>query len=141
MSYLDRLPLYITDVDPEFISNTTSLWNFPMFTHNDKTPIFICVEKQQEYNHYVNINTYEGQVIPTKQAETTEYKIETSYYEWVDNKLEEMYLNEDGQYNGDSCDEESYKSCQSNISVNCENEEEELMFQFELDWDIEKGNN
>jgi hypothetical protein len=137
MSYLDRLPLYINDVNPEFISNTASLWNFPMFTHNDKNPIFIGIEKQQEYNRYLNKG--ECQVIPTKQAETTEDKIETSYYEWVDNKLEEMYLNEDRQYNGDSCDEESYKSCQSNISVNCENEEEELMFQFELDWDIEKG--
>jgi hypothetical protein len=138
MSYLDRLPLYITDVNPEVISDTISFWNFPMFTHNDKTPIFICVEKQQEYNH--NLNKGDSQVIHTKQAETTEDKVETSYYEWVDNKLEEIYLNDDGQFNGDSYDKESFKNCQNNISTKCENEEEELMFQFELDWDIEKGN-
>jgi hypothetical protein len=132
MSYFDRLPLYVTDIKPEVVSEPTSFWNFPTYItytpiEKKQNPIFICHQEVSE----------KGQ--PMK-AEAKEQKNGNciTYNEWVDNMLEEMYLNENGQYSGEKCYKGywEHKNCQDNKA---NNEEEELMFQLDLDWDIEKG--
>jgi hypothetical protein len=53
----------------------------------------------------------------------------------VDDMLEKMYLNDEGKFVVDSCEK---KEEDDNTNIH-NRDSEELMFQFDLDWDIEKG--
>jgi hypothetical protein len=147
-SYFDRLPLYVTDVKSES-NNNESFWNFPVYATtatpvtNMNHPVFVCMQQEHFQQEISDFRKSECQCQLPKKCESKEQKTGNyiTYNEWVDNMLEEMYLNENGQHNGDKYDRGywEHKNCQDNRKTKCENEEEELMFQLDLDWDIEKG--
>lgn len=134
MSHFDRLPLYVTDIKEES-SQPITFWNFPTYinyTHIDKKPSFICDE------HFKKSETILPMIAEDKEQKKGNC---ITYTEWVDNMLEEMYLNENGHYSGEKCHDGywEHKNCEDNRVDEEKKAEEELMFQLDLDWDIEKG--
>lgn len=131
MSYLDRLPLYVTPEDKNVFNNFQyDITNTSVYSNliNIKS-LFIWVPEEDEKRE--REREKEDKEREDKEDEKREYKKEEkkdndnmSYNEWVDDRLEKMYLNDEGHY----YDEKDQK-----------NDEEELIFQFDLDWDIEKG--
>jgi hypothetical protein len=123
MSYLDRLPLYVTPEDKNVFNNFQyDITNTSVYSNliNIKS-LFIWVPEEDEKREREKEDKEDE-----KQDEKEEKKDNDniSYNEWVDDRLEKMYLNDEGHY----YDEKDQK-----------NDEEELIFQFDLDWDIEKG--
>jgi len=123
MSYLDRLPLYVTPEDKNVFNNFQyDITNTSVYSNliNIKS-LFIWVPEEDEKREREKEDKEDE-----KQDEKEEKKENDniSYNEWVDDRLEKMYLNDEGHY----YDEKDQK-----------NDEEELIFQFDLDWDIEKG--
>ena len=133
MSYFDRLPLYVTP------GETSSCgWYFPTFVRDIYTE-----DKNLNSSNQTNTQTQQVQVQEQQSEKQDEHELsynELSYNEWVDEMLEKMYLNEDGHHD---CEKErthnDNKSHNNNNIDNHTRESEELMFQFDLDWDIEKG--
>jgi hypothetical protein len=131
MSYLDRLPLYVTPEDKNVFNNFQyDITNTSVYSNliNIKS-LFIWVPEEDEKRE--REREKEDKEREDKEDEKREYEKEEkkdndnmSYNEWVDDRLEKMYLNDEGHY----YDEKDQK-----------NDEEELIFQFDLDWDIEKG--
>ena len=127
MSYLDRLPLYVTPEDKNVFNNFQyDITNTSVYSNliNIKS-LFIWVPEEDEKREQERKREKEDKE-DEKQDEKEEKKDNDniSYNEWVDDRLEKMYLNDEGHY----YDEKDQK-----------NDEEELIFQFDLDWDIEKG--
>jgi len=127
MSYLDRLPLYVTPEDKNVFNNFQyDITNTSVYSNliNIKS-LFIWVPEEDEKREHERKREKEDKE-DEKQDEKEEKKDNDniSYNEWVDDRLEKMYLNDEGHY----YDEKDQK-----------NDEEELIFQFDLDWDIEKG--
>jgi hypothetical protein len=125
MSYLDRLPLYVTPEDKNVFNNFQyDITNTSVYSNliNIKS-LFIWVPEEDEKREQKREREDKED---EKQDEKEEKKDNDniSYNEWVDDRLEKMYLNDEGHY----YDEKDQK-----------NDEEELIFQFDLDWDIEKG--
>jgi len=132
MSYLDRLPLYVTSEQNYFCG-------FPIYSHTvpiDNNCQYVEEQNVSVSNSYSCNNDFHKNEL--KKEEISDNAVLS--YEWVDEALEKMYLNE----NGNLCDDDSVVD--DSVIDNCEKgynkegeSEEELMFQFELDWDIEKG--
>jgi|LauGreDrversion4_1035100.scaffolds.fasta_scaffold656787_1 hypothetical protein len=127
MSYLDRLPLYVKPEDKNVFNNFQyDITNTSVYSNliNIKS-LFIWVPEEDEKREHERKREKEDKE-DEKQDEKEEKKDNDniSYNEWVDDRLEKMYLNDEGHY----YDEKDQK-----------NDEEELIFQFDLDWDIEKG--
>ena len=110
MSYFDRLPLYIT---PE------EKYVFDKF-HYD-------ISNTSVYSNLINIKSLFIWVSQEVSQESEEEKEEEEQEEEQEEKQEEEESNNNISYN--ECVDENV----------CENTEEELMFQMDLDWDIEKG--
>jgi hypothetical protein len=131
MSYLDRLPLYVTPEDKNVFNNFQyDITNTSVYSNliNIKS-LFIWVpeeDEKREREREKEDKEREDKEREDKEDEKEEKKDNDnmSYNEWVDDRLEKMYLNDEGHY----YDEKDQK-----------NDEEELIFQFDLDWDIEKG--
>jgi hypothetical protein len=146
MSYLDRLPLYVTPEDKNVFNNFQyDITNTSVYSNliNIKS-LFIWVPEEDEKREQEGKEDKEDKEDEKREYEKQERKRERedkedekqdekeekkdndniSYNEWVDDRLEKMYLNDEGHY----YDEKDQK-----------NDEEELIFQFDLDWDIEKG--
>jgi hypothetical protein len=136
MSYFDRLPLYVTPEEPSWF------WNFPMSVKKEQHVSF-SYEKEIQ-NHLLELKLQEElKLREIQQLEEVKQKLQLSeklfandllHYEWVDEMLEKMYLNDEGKFVVDACEKKEEDS--TNIH---NRESEELMFQFDLDWDIEKG--
>jgi len=125
MSYLDRLPLYVTPEDKNVFNNFQyDITNTSVYSNliNIKS-LFIWVPEEDEKREQEREREREGKEDEKREDEKKDND-NISYNEWVDDRLEKMYLNDEGHY----YDEKDQK-----------NDEEELIFQFDLDWDIEKG--
>jgi hypothetical protein len=124
MSYLDRLPLYVTPEDKNVFNNFQyDITNTSVYSNliNIKS-LFIWVPEEDEKREQEREK--EDKEDEKEEKEEKKDNDNMSYNEWVDDRLEKMYLNDEGHY----YDEKDQK-----------NDEEELIFQFDLDWDIEKG--
>jgi len=124
MSYLDRLPLYVTPEDKNVFNNFQyDITNTSVYSNliNIKS-LFIWVPEEDKKREHERKREKEDEKQDEKEEKKDNDNI--SYNEWVDDRLEKMYLNDEGHY----YDEKDQK-----------NDEEELIFQFDLDWDIEKG--
>jgi hypothetical protein len=124
MSYLDRLPLYVTPEDKNVFNNFQyDITNTSVYSNliNIKS-LFIWVPEEDEKRE--REREKEDKEDEKDEKEEKKDNDNMSYNEWVDDRLEKMYLNDEGHY----YDEKDQK-----------NDEEELIFQFDLDWDIEKG--
>jgi len=125
MSYLDRLPLYVTPEDKNVFNNFQyDITNTSVYSNliNIKS-LFIWVPEEDEKREHERKREREDKEDEKREDEKKDND-NISYNEWVDDRLEKMYLNDEGHY----YDEKDQK-----------NDEEELIFQFDLDWDIEKG--
>jgi len=126
MSYLDRLPLYVTPEDKNVFNNFQyDITNTSVYSNliNIKS-LFIWVPEEDEKREREREKEDKEREDKEDEKEEKKDNDNMSYNEWVDDRLEKMYLNDEGHY----YDEKDQK-----------NDEEELIFQFDLDWDIEKG--
>jgi hypothetical protein len=124
MSYLDRLPLYVTPEDKNVFNNFQyDITNTSVYSNliNIKS-LFIWVPEEDEKREQERER--EDKEDEKEEKDEKKGNDNMSYNEWVDDRLEKMYLNDEGH----CYDEKDQK-----------NDEEELIFQFDLDWDIEKG--
>ena len=137
MSYFDRLPLYVNHEE------TFWFWGFSIYntqnTFGDKPLVQEqnINEKQESFQQPSQKQQQQKPEKPEKKEKISDNKF--SYNEWVDEMLEKMYLNEDGQHPVDMLMLDNCEKGYDGDDDLKQRESEELMFQFDLDWDIEKG--